>query len=65
MARAAPAAAVVGNAAAGDQTMDMRVVEELLRPGAQNGEHAKRGADVASVAGEFEDSLCRGLHQQA
>jgi hypothetical protein len=52
--------AVVANAAAGDQAMDMRVVEQLLRPSVQDGEHADRRCDVTSVAGEFDDGLRGG-----
>ena len=59
-----PAAAVVADAAAGDQTMDMRVIKQLLRPCVQNGEHADRRSDVASIAGELDDGVCRGLHEQ-
>jgi hypothetical protein len=63
-ARRAPVAAVIGNAAPGDQAMDMRAVEQLLGPGAQDGEDADRGSDVAWIAGEFDDGLGGGLHQQ-
>ena len=37
LARRVPIAAVIGDAAAGHQTVDMRVVQELLRPGVQDG----------------------------
>ena len=42
----------------------MRVVEQLLGPGVQDGEHADRRPDMARIAGEFDDGLPGGLHQQ-
>src|SRR4051794_27979804 len=50
--------------AATDQAMDMRVEDQLLGPGVQNGEHADGTAHVARVAGEFDDRGGAGLHQQ-
>ena len=63
-ARRTPIVAVVGNAAPGDQAVDVRVVEQLLGPGVQDGEHADRRSDMASVAGEFDDAVRSGLHQE-
>ena len=63
-ARRSPIGAVVGNAASCDQTMDMGVVEQLLRPGVQDGEHADGRSDMASVASELDDGLGGGLHQE-
>ena len=40
------------------------MVEQLLGPGVQDGEHADRRADMASVAGEFDDGFGGGLHQK-
>ena len=42
----------------------MRVVKQLLGPGVQDGEHADRRSDMASVAGKFDDGVRSGLHQQ-
>ena len=64
IARGIPMAAVVGDAAAGDQAVDMGVEDELLGPGMQNGQHADGAADIASIAGQLDDGLGRGLHQQ-
>ena len=44
--------------------MYMRMVDELLGPGVQDGEHSDRRSDMASVACEFDDGLRGGLHQQ-
>ena len=63
-ARRSPIGAVIGNAAPGDQAVDVRVVEQLLGPGVQDGEHADRRPDMARIAGEFDDGLPGGLHQQ-
>ena len=40
------------------------MVDELLGPGVQDGEHADGGADEAGVAGQLDDGLGRCLHQQ-
>ena len=64
LARRMPGGAVIGHAAAGDQAVDVRVVEQLLGPGVQDGEHADGAADVARIAGQFDDGLGGGLHQQ-
>ena len=60
-----PVAAVLGNAAAADQAMDMRVVKELLGPGMKHGEYTNGGADEAGIAGKLDDRLGRRLHQQS
>jgi hypothetical protein len=44
--------------------VDVRVVEQLLGPGVQDGKHADRRSDMASVVGEFDDGLRGGLHQE-
>ena len=51
VARRMPVPAVVGHAAAGDQAVDVGMVDELLRPGVQHGEHADGAADVAADRG--------------
>ncbi len=58
-----PVVTVLGDAATCDQTMDMRVVEKLLRPCVQDGEHADHATDMAWIAGKFDDGLGGGLHQ--
>jgi len=57
-------AAVVGDAAAGDQAVDMGVVDELLGPGMQDGEHADGGADVSWIAGDLDNGIGGSLHQK-
>lgn len=59
-----PVAAVRGNAAAGDEAVNVGVVEKLLRPGVEDCEHTDGAADEATVAGEINDGLGGGLHQQ-
>jgi hypothetical protein len=44
--------------------VDVRVVEQLLGPCVQDGEHADRRSDLARIAGEFDDGLRGGFHQQ-
>ena len=46
-----PVAAVIGHAAAGDQAMDMRMVDELLGPGVQHRQHADGAADDGADRG--------------
>src|SRR5208337_2052235 len=41
-----PSLAVEGDAAAGDKTMDMRVVDQRLPPGVQHGDEADLGAEA-------------------
>ena len=50
-----PRLAVLGDAAAADQAMNMRVQVQLLGPGMQHGEHRDGAADVTRIAGEFDD----------
>ena len=42
----------------------MGMVEQLLGPGVQDGEHADGAAHIARVAGQLDDGLGRRLHQQ-
>jgi len=56
--------AVVRYAAAGHQAVHMGMVEQLLGPGVQDGEHADGAAHIARVAGQLDDGLGRRLHQQ-
>ena len=58
-----PIIAVGRDAARGDEAMDMRVVEELLRPGMKDGEDADGAADEAAIAGELNDRCGGGLEQ--
>ena len=64
-ARRMPGAGVLGDPAAADQAMNMRVQVQLLCPGVQHGEHADGAADVTRIAGEFDDRRGAGLHQHA
>ena len=52
-----------GDAASGNQAVDVRVIEELLGPGVQDGEHADGTADMAPIACELNDGLGCDLHQ--
>ena len=56
-----PGVTVLAQAAAGDQAMDMRVEVKLLGPGVQHGEHADGAADIARIAGQFDDRLAARL----
>ena len=56
--------AIVGDAAAGDQAVDMGVIDELLGPGMQDGEHADGGADVSWITGDLDDGVGGGLHRK-
>ena len=60
-----PGAGVVGDAAAADQTMNVRVQVQLLGPGVQHGEHGDGATNVTRIAGEFDDRSGAGLHQHA
>src|SRR6516165_2171745 len=59
-----PIATVEGDPTAGNQAMHVWMVDELLRPGMEDGEHAGGAANVALIAGEFDDRLGGSLHQQ-
>ncbi len=41
----------------------MRVVQQRLRPGVQDGEKADLGAEVTRIAGDLEQGLGRGAKQ--
>ena len=64
VARGIPIVAIVRDAAAGDQAVDMGVVVELLSPGMQNGHHANGGADVLWITGDLDDGVGGGFHQE-
>ena len=52
-----PIATVIGHAGTGDEAMDMRMVDELLRPSVQHRHHADGAADVAPITGQLDDGL--------
>ena len=52
-------------AAAGDQTVDVRVQDEPQRPRLHHGQHADRTADQARLAGQVDDRPGGGFHQRA
>jgi hypothetical protein len=56
-----PGAALGGHPAPGDQAMDMRMIEQLLGPGVENGEHADGAPDEAAITGELNDRFGGGL----
>src|SRR5208337_4804294 len=58
-----PRGAVLGDSAAADQAMNMRVEAQLLCPGMQHGKHGDGAADVTRIAGEFDNRRGGGLHQ--
>jgi hypothetical protein len=60
-----PDGAVIGQSAAGDEAVNVRVEDEPLRPGMQHGEHADGAADPAWIAGQHDDRRGGGLHQRA
>ena len=43
--------------------MNVRMVDELLGPGVEDGEHAYGAADEAAVVGKLYDGVGRSLHQ--
>lgn len=44
--------------------MDMRVIEQLLGPGMENGKYADGRANKTRVAGKLDDRLRRCLHER-
>ena len=58
-----PALAVGGEAAAGDETVNMRMMGERLSPSVQDGDKADPG--VQALGGERHERLGGGAHQQA
>jgi hypothetical protein len=42
----------------------MGMVKKLLRPGVQDGQHPDGAANEAWIAGDVDNRLGRGLHQQ-
>src|SRR5712692_7291927 len=52
-ARGTPAA-VSSEAAAGDEVMEVGVIEELAGPGVEHADHTEAGADEARVLGQFQ-----------
>ena len=57
-----PSPAVEGDAAAGDETMDMRMMGQRLPPGVQDGDEADCGAEA--FGGEGHERLGRRAHQE-
>ena len=55
----------LGQSAAGDEAVNVRVEDEPLRPGVQHSEHTDGAADPARIAGQHDDRLGGGLHQRA
>ena len=55
----------LGQSAAGDEAVNMRVEDESLRPGMQHGEDADGAADPARIAGQHDDRRGGGLDQRA
>jgi len=59
-----PAPAVGREPAAGDDTMQVRVMSELLSPAVEDGEEADLGAQVFGIGGDGAESGRYGLEQQ-
>ena len=57
--------AAVGQAAAGDQAVDMGMEDQPLRPGMQHGEHAGGAAEPARIARQIDDRAGGELDQRA
>lgn len=60
-----PGGAILGQTTGGDQTMDMGVIIEPLRPTMENGEDANRAAEPTGITAEIDDRLGGRLHQSA
>ena len=58
-------ASVVGDAAGGDQAMDVRVKGERSGPGVQDGHDADQPTDVMGIGGQLDQTGSGGLHHQA
>ena len=61
---AQPLGTIIGNTAAGDEAVDVRVIDQLLGPGVQHSQNADGAADIALVAGQLDDRFARRLHQR-
>lgn len=60
-----PDGAVVGQAAAGYQAVDVGMEDHPLRPGVQHGEHAGRAAEPSRIACQIDDGASGELDQCA
>ena len=45
---------MVSEAAAGDDVMDVGMIEELAGPGMEHADHAEAGADEARILGQLQ-----------
>ena len=59
-----PALPVAGQAPAGDDAVQVDVVDQRLSPGVEDGRNAEFGAEVLGIAGELLEGLHDGLKQQ-
>jgi len=60
-----PESAAVGQAAAGDQAVDVRMEDQPLRPAMEHGEHAGGAAEPARIARQIDDRAGGELDQRA
>jgi hypothetical protein len=60
-----PGGGVLGDAAAADQAVNVRVQVQLLGPGVQHSEHGDGATNVTRITGAFDDRRGAGLHQHA
>lgn len=59
-----PPMRIGGEAASGDDAVDMGVMGEVLRPGVQNGSEANISAEVLRVSGDRQQGLRGGMEEQ-
>ena len=57
--------AIARQASAGDDAMQMRMMEQVLAPGVQHGEEADLGAQVLGIGGDCAQGLGGGAEEKA
>ena len=60
-----PPGAIGREAAAGDDTMEMRVMHQGLSPGVQHGEEPDRGPEMARIGGDGAERVCGRVEEDA
>lgn len=60
-----PAGAVERESTGGHETVQVRMVQQRLSPGVEEGEEADAGAEMARIRGHLEERLCGRAKQQA
>ena len=59
-----PASVIWGQTSGGDQAVDMRMSEQILAPGMQNGEESDLRSQVFGISGYLEQGLGTGAEQE-